>query len=334
MTAEQITKLLCPQALPYPASKVTLIETHISWVILTDKFVYKLKKPLMLPFLDFSTLAKRKYYCIEEVNLNRRLTNGIYLGVLPVMKEGNNLSFGKGPGKVIDYAVVMRRLQLAKQMHFMLADNKVTQKHIHMLAKKIAAFHQQVPIINNPEKPQILKSKFNDLMIVRDFLGEQLPGTGPLIDQACVKSDAFIGQEKDLIIRRVANGMMRDGHGDLHSGNIFLYKDPIIFDCIEFNEAYRQNDVLNEVAFLCMDLELHGKRSLSESFLEYYLKCFPMEYGKEEERLFNYFKCFRANVRAKVNGLSANQQKGSARRRYLKEAAKYLDLMKQYLTKI
>ncbi len=310
----------------------TLIETHISWVILTREYAFKIKKPMQYSFLDFSTLANRKFYCERELWLNQRLTD-IYLDVLPIRQQGGSMVIGKGAGKTIDYAVRMKKLQAAKKMDVRLRKNQVSRMHMDSLAKKIAHFHQHTTIIRTAFDPSRSKIDFNDIETIADWAGSHLgqSHTGQ-IRKAIAQSNAFLDRYGNLIRRRIEEGFQRDGHGDLHAKNIFLYRDPVIFDCIEFNDAFRQIDVLNEVAFFCMDLEAHERWDLSKHFMGSYLERMPCIRSAREVKLFTYYKAYRANIRAKVNAFRA-MQAISARQlnKYANEVKKYLHLMTHYL---
>ena len=308
-----------------------LIETHISWVILSKKFTFKIKKRMHYSFLNFSSLSKRKFYCERELILNRRISD-IYLDVLPIKRVDDNLYIGEGKGKIIDYAVRMKRLQIAKQMNHLLQKKGVSKIQINVLAKKIADFHQGADIILTPFNKTRAKNEFNDILSVIDWIKINLAnGYSELIEKNVRNSDNFLDQNEEFIKNRIKAGFWRDVHGDLHSKNIFLYKDPIIFDCIEFNDAFRQIDVLNEVAFFCMDLEAFKRVDLSKQFMKTYFEFFPCMKTRQEECLFTYYKTYRANVRAKVNALRAMQAtEASVINKYIKEIKKYLNLMDQY----
>ncbi|MBP6680728.1 MAG: hypothetical protein KA166_06020, partial [Saprospiraceae bacterium] len=142
----------------------------------------------------------------------------------------------------------------------------------------------------------------------------------------------FLNEHQGLFSRRVDDGWVRDCHGDLHSRNIFLYARPILFDCIEFNDEFRQIDILDELAFFCMDLEAAGFDELSKSFMTFYFAKDQAGFGKEEQMLFTYYKGYRANVRAKVNALRAMQAEGPVRQQNLADVKKYLDLLDQYMS--
>ncbi|MCP4976611.1 MAG: hypothetical protein GY931_10655, partial [Maribacter sp.] len=287
-------------------------------------------------FLDFSTLEKRKKYCIREIELNKRLTDGIYLDVVPINRLNNHYRIGGKVGTVIDYAVRMLKMDRTKQMDQLLAQNKVTKSDIKNLAKKIAVFHGNTVIIHQKDVLDI-QVKFNDLEAEREYLATQSNGStyAAIIGSAIKASDDFLNRNMDLLTSRLRAGFFRDCHGDLHSRNIFLLPSPQPFDCLEFNDDYRQIDVLNEVAFLCMDLDASGKKDLSELFLEYYNQFFPsfpsMESSKEHH-LFVYYKAYRANVRAKVNSLRAKSAVNEKERtKALSEVDKYLRLMESYI---
>lgn len=282
-------------------------ETHISWVILTKKFAFKIKKPLKLSFLDFSTLAKRKKYCFRELQLNQRFSP-IYLAVLPVHLEGTSWHIGKGNGKVVEYAVQMKRMMLTKRMDKLLEMKKVNKRDIQSLAANIASFHSGAEVIKTPFNLAKAKRAFNDIRSIMILSSTHLGKEYALVVKKSMEwSNIFLKTHARRIRERIAMGFHRDIHGDLHSGNIFLYRNPVLFDCIEFNDAYRRIDVINEIGFFCMDLEAFGQVRLSQMFQREYHRAFPCFQTAEDQRLFVYYKCYRANVRAKVHALAAIQ---------------------------
>jgi aminoglycoside phosphotransferase family enzyme len=229
----------------------------------------------------------------------------------------------------------MRKLDSRKQMNALLLKNKVTASDIHNLAQKIASFHQETEIIHNSDFLD-LQQKFNDLSAEQDYLREHLSmESSAIIGRAIGISDAFIERNKALLAARSNAGFFRDGHGDLHSRNIFLLPAPQVFDCIEFNDNFRRIDILNEVAFLCMDLDAFGRPDLSDLFLNCYNHLFPSMRTEEDRRVFIYYKSYRSNIRAKVNSLRARDVKNEAQRiLILSEADKYLRLMEHYLNQL
>jgi uncharacterized protein len=335
MNRAEIDRLIHEGKWPCSCTMPKLIETHISWVLMCDEFVFKIKKPMQYPFLDFSTSEKRKYFCEREVELNQRLTTDMYLDVVPVHEEFGKLFVGESTGAVIDYAVQMKRMDTEREMDILLKHGKVTKQDILSLTERIAEFHLQARIIEHKD-PTDIHEKFNDLVSVRAYLREQLgQAVVEIIDDAIRASDTFFSNHRQLLIDRVQAGFVRDCHGDLHSRNIFLYPEPVIFDCIEFNEDFRQIDVLNEIAFLCMDLDAFGRSDLSELCIKTYNGIYPVLQTEAEYSLFNFFKAYRANVRAKVNALRAKSSADAkSRDQVLHDCIRYLTLMNHYLGQI
>lgn len=330
MTTKLINKLMATISLKENKAP-RLIETHISWVIIGRKYAYKIKKAVRFSFLDFSTIGKRRYYCDREVQLNGRLTNGIYLNVLPVKEDDGLMYIGEGKGKIRDYAIQMKKLQLNRQMHVLLEKNKVKKEAIKKIALKIAGFHQSTDSIKTDFNTETVINKFNDIEQVSTFI-KSISGTRLFLDEVILFAEKFVHKHAGVFKKRCVEGMIRDCHGDLHSGNIFIYTDPVIFDCIEFSDNYRHIDVLSEIAFFCMDLEAHGKKELSRVFLEQYSKAFPCIRTTEEQQLFIYYKLYRANVRAKVNALKALQTKDKRESGEIgNEVRRYLSLMEEYM---
>ena len=335
MTKEQINELLLKGQFGEYQGLPVMIETHISWVFICDQFVYKIKKPIQYSFLDFSSLEKRKYFCHREIELNKRLTDEIYLDVQPVRSIPDRYFIGGKNGEIIDYAVRMKKMDPQKQMDVLLMNNKVTGAHIQNLAERIAIFHKKTDIIFQKDILDVQK-KFDDLGEESDYLSEQLNANSKtIINNALATSYAFVQKNKALLDSRLKAGFFRDCHGDLHSRNIFLLPYPQPFDCIEFNDDFRQIDVLNEIAFLCMDLDAFGREDLSDLFLTSYNRLFPSMKTEDDRKLFVYYKSYRSNIRAKVNSLRARNANDDAQRiAALKEADKYLHLMDVYMKEL
>lgn len=332
MQEPEVKALVETGTFPDNTRRRILEETHISWVILSGRFAFKIKKPLKLPFLDFSTLAKRKKYCAKEVRLNRRFSD-IYLGVETVRSEGGRWRIGNGRGKIADYAVKMKRMQSSKRMDALLSSGKVTAEQVRMLARAIAFFHNAAEPVAAPFDPLFARNSFNDIAIAQRSVKDALPSRySAIIGRAIAWSNVFIQRHKTRLQERVMRGYRRDLHGDLHCANIFLYQKPVIFDCVEFNDTYRQTDVIDEVAFLCMDLEAFGERRLARIFIERYKELFHCIETDEDMELFVYYKCYRANIRAKVHALRARQTNDpKAKRKQLRAVKKYLVLMEAYM---
>ena len=335
MTQEQIDKLLSCMGAEGDGRGPELVETHISWVILSGNYVYKIKKPLTLHFLDFSTREKRRFYCERELILNRRLTENIYLEVLPVKEKAGRLLIGHQSGETVDHAVCMRRMEEGRRMDLLIRSGGVNEADIHKLAEKIAVFHGRTDRIVEKDVMDI-PGKFADLASEEEHLREDLKGgNAGIISRAIDISNDFMNKHRDRVAARLRAGFVRDCHGDLHTRNIFMLRVPQPFDCIEFNDDLRQIDVLNEVAFLCMDLDALGREDLSASFLRDYNGLFPAIATPEDYQLFVYFKSYRANVRAKINSLRARSaDKEDEKAAALAASDKYLGLMDAYLKQL
>lgn len=334
MTRNQVEIILQSGGFKHSNKQWKLVETHISFVLLGRRYAYKFKKEIKYSFLDFSTLAKRKHFCERELALNNRLSSGIYLEVVPVRKLRNELIIDGKQGTIVDYALKMKKLQQAKQMHLMLEKKLVTKEHIEALATLIRNFHHRTTVIKTKFNQQEFADRFNDIASVSNFIRKAgSPEQVKIIETAIRISDRFLSRHKELFTDRIDKGFVRDCHGDLHSRNIFLYHKPVVFDCIEFNDAFRQTDILDELAFFCMDLEAEGFYKLNSAFTKYYFGRARDGFGEKEQLLFTYYKCYRANVRAKVNALRAMQAGGYTLNKNLSDVKKYLSLMDSYVNK-
>lgn len=330
MNEQQIKDLFQHGHYPFREIMQELIETHISWVLLGKENVYKIKKPLKLSFLDFSTLEKRMKYCDRELELNKRLAPEMYLDVVPVTHSGEVLSIA-GPGEIIDYAVRMTKMDNRQEMRKLLVDSRVTRNDIKLLADQISDFHQTADVIFKDPSQEDLLADFNDIVQIEDFTHKMLGSKKAGLLQTMIEvSTHFIDQHIDAIQKRSRQGFVRDCHGDLHSGNIFLTNPPVIFDCIEFNDHFRHIDILNEVAFFCMDLEFYGAKGLSQYFMKEYVKNMQIDFGQFEQDLFSYYKFYRANVKTKVNAIKSMQESAHDTKDRGSLFKQYFNLMEYY----
>jgi len=327
MTAEEIHRILAEGLFPGIKSNVSLVETHISWVILTDEFAFKIKKPVRFDFLDFSTLELRRHFCEEELRLNCRLAPQMYLRVLPVGIAG----IGDEQSPATDYALQMHLMDNSREMDKLLLAGAVDFVDMEHLAALLAKFHLQNQLDTAlPYHPSEDAHDFADLFALEaDLAALQVPDAG-LLRQWAVTVPEFLDKHKSRSAARIRSGFWIEGHGDLHSRNIFLPQNetPVVFDCLEFNAHFRRLDVLNELAFLCMDLEFYGRNDLAEYFLENYMRHWACFENSEDTLLFNYFKAYRANVRLKVALLALRQHPNE---NLSKSALAYWSLLKQYV---
>ncbi len=333
MTQDQVNYIIDNKAIPYPTDEIKLIQTHISWVILTDQYVYKIKKPIEFSFLNFSTLEKRKEYCEKEVKLNKRLAPAMYLEVLPIKKSNGKYRILGNQGTIIDYAVLMRRMDETKQLDLLLDHGTVKAASIIKLADMLVSFHQGAAIVPEGEDWRELYKEFEDVVSVQNFLVKNFgKETGQLLEELNRWAYQFLNSIKERIDGRNRKGFVIDGHGDLHTRNIFLLDDPVIFDCIEFNDDFRKLDLLNEIAFLCMDLERFGRFDLSKIFSERYFSKIRCIENKTDEQIFCFYKLYRANVRLKVHAINAQADDitEDKRQREMALISQYLELYKRY----
>lgn len=333
MNIDQINKLVDDCLLPDTCENSSLIETHISWVILTDNYAFKIKRPVKLSFLDFSTPDKRKHYCNEEVTLNRRLAPEMYIGVFPIKQD---LLQGKMPDKeneILDYAVQMKRMDNNKEMDKLLKKNEVSEPKLEKLAQKIAGFHKEAKVIKNAFDTLGFHKEYADILTVSDIIVDQLGREwNTKIERCIARSKNYLNNIRSYNNERIISGFQRDCHGDLNASNIFLYDDPVIFDCIEFSKKFRHIDILNEIAFLCVDIDFYSGEKLSDSFYTSYLQAFGIKEDKMSKNLFLFYKSFRANIRAKVTLISMKDQPDDLEKS--EHARKYIELMEKYCCRL
>lgn len=330
MNQHLLNTLLQPRAYPEPTRSVRLIQTHVSFLFITDSFVYKVKKPVDFGFLNFTTLDRRRFYCEEEVRLNRRLCPDIYLGVAELRETADGAVFD-GNGPVIDYAVKMKRLPEERMLDRLLAENGTTEEEMRLVARKIAAFHtvaeRSTAIDEFGTVTAIERNWRENFEQLAPFCGVTTTGKDLRIIRSWVED--FLQSNADLFSRRIVEGFIRDCDGDIHTGNICLTDDVCIFDCIEFNSRFRYSDTAADLAFLLMDLDFRDCRSYGEAVLEEYLQ----ETGDRDMRfLLDFYKAYRAVVRGKVESFRLNdpdigeKEKAEARAR----ADRYLRLARGY----
>ena len=284
---------------------IEILQTHISWVILTGTYVYKIKKPVNLGFLDFSSLEKRHRYCEEELRLNRRFAPSLYEAVVAIAGSPGHPRIG-GAGDAIEYAVRMRQFAQDALASRMLADDKLTAEHIDDFAEYVAAFHAKAEVAEDAgETAQAVMAP------ARENFTQLLRLLHDVADQDAIRElQAWTEREHAALAAefsaRQAQGRVRECHGDLHLGNIVMIDGRLLpFDCIEFDPALRRIDVMNEVAFLVMDLLDRGRGDFAYRFLNAWLECSGDYAGLA---VLRFYVVYRAMVRAKVHGLRAMQE--------------------------
>jgi aminoglycoside phosphotransferase family enzyme len=326
-----VQALTNPKAYPHNPQTIDLVQTQISLVFLAGDYVYKIKKPVDFGFLDFTTLEKRRFYCQQEVALNRRLCPNFYLGVVPITREGKVFRV-EGKGKAVEYAVKMRSLPEQRMMDRLLQQNQVTPKMVERVAERLAKFHRKAEISEQLAKigglDTVAKNSEENFEQVKSYVNQTI--TTKQYDRIKDYTYSFMKKNEKLFAKRVKEGRIRDCHGDLHAAHICFIDGICIFDCIEFNDRFRYIDVASEIAFLCMDLDYHRHPELARHFADAYVKTSG---DKELVKLLDFYKCYRAYVRGKVESFQLDDPHIPAEQKAKKVevARKYFDLAEFYI---
>ncbi|MBU2217265.1 MAG: AAA family ATPase [Gammaproteobacteria bacterium] len=326
MSQALIAALQNPALYPHPVDAFQVIETHISWVILTGPYAYKIKKPVNFGFLDFTRTDDRRHFCQEELRLNQRLTQGLYLEVVAITGSEQAPQFG-GEGPALDYALKMRQFP----QHDLLADvqarGELTAAHIDDLAQQLAAFHLAAPRVpqDNPlgSAEAVMAPVRQNFEQIRPLLQDK--EALQQLDALEAWAESSYERLKPLLEQRKRDGFIRECHGDVHLGNATLIDGRVVlFDCIEFNEPFRLTAPTADSAFLVMDLEDRGLKSLARRFMSTWLEL-TGDYAALE--LMNFYKAYRALVRAKVALFSLDGTQDAVKRAViLRQYRRYADL--------
>ena len=318
-----------PGFYPHAVSRVEFRQTHISAVFLTGEWVYKLKKPVNLGFLDFRELSDRRRFCRREAELNQRLSSGVYEGVVAIHEDDSGrLSFGPG-GRIVEYAVKMAQLPEDASLAALLPGGGFTHGRIDALASALADFYASAE-----RSPGI--DAFGDPELIRFNMEENFEQIAPFVPDLPDRerwefvrqvSRAFWKDHQDLFRRRIADGRIRDGHGDLRADHVYFHEGVQIIDCIEFNERFRYGDAALDVSFLKMDLDRLGHPEAGRDLLAGYARASgdPGAYA-----LVDFYAAYRALVRLKVAAMSLAHVDEAGRAEKRQEMATYLRLAYRY----
>ena len=328
---EFVNALLDPAIYPHPCDPIKIIETHISRVILTGPFAYKIKKPVQLNFIDCSTLEKRRFFCSEELRLNRRLAPELYIDLVAIYGNSQQPSFIPR-GDPFEFAVKMHQFSQTQLLSRLIQQDKLNSTHVDQMITKVAVFHQSIAVTDESSTlgspAQVSQQTQDNFPFVETAIKD--PARLALLHQLQQWSRQQFQQLEPILVQRQAQGFVRECHGDMHLGNMLLQENEVlVFDGIDFNERLRWTDVAAEVAFLAMDLEVRGKAEFSHRFINGYLEV-TGDYQLLE--LLPFYLVYRAMVRAKVaairlaqNGLSVNEKA-----QLENECRQYLSLANQY----
>lgn len=323
-----IQQMLQPQFYPHPVEEpVRLMQTHVSYVLLTGEYAYKVKKPVDFGFLNYSTLEQRHHFCQEELRLNQRGAAELYLEVLPIYAAGSGFALA-GAGEPVEYAVKMRQFPQDTLLSALFKQGELTEAMLRNLAEVIANFHQRAEtndyIRSFGEIPQIRQSIDENYEQTVGYIGG--PQTQQQFDETKAFTDRFFAERQELFERRRQQGKIRACHGDLHLNNICYWHDQLLlFDCIEFNEPFRLVDVMFDIAYIVMDLEVQGRRDLSAAFLSHYVE----QTGDWEGlQVLPLYVSRQSYVRAKVTSFLLNEPSlpEEAKQQAAETAAKYYQL--------
>ncbi|MDG6229772.1 MAG: AAA family ATPase [Candidatus Thermoplasmatota archaeon] len=330
---EFLSRLKDPKTYGPKVTEVSLLQTHISIIALTDRYVYKIKKPVNFGFLDFSTLEKRKHFCYEEIRLNSRLCPEIYRDIVSITFDSSQGLRVNGKGDIIEYAVEMEKFSQDRIMTHLLKEKKVSKHHIESICKILVDFYHRVDPSNDIREYGTLES-------VKKNIDENFFQTKDVVDVTISKydyhfikdaCDLFFKKQKDVFLKRIDQDMIKECHGDLHSGNIVIgdTDDICIFDCIEFNKRFRYIDVASDIGFLAMDLDFNNNFYLSSYLIQTYI-----EQSKDLDILdvLQFYKSYRAYVRGKVLGFQLNDVHitDETRNDIIRTARSYYDLSLYY----
>ncbi|AAR34805.1 AAA family ATPase [Geobacter sulfurreducens] len=332
MEQHHVRSLLKPSAYPDPTGSVELVQTHVSYIFLTDNFAYKVKKPVDFGFLNFSTPDRRRFYCEEEVRLNRRLCPDIYLGVAEVRDTPAGAAF-VGEGQVIDHAVKMKRLPADRMLDRLLSAGLAGEPEIRAVARVVGTFHLEAEHSSEIDA-------FGDLATINANWVENFQQTRPYCGITLSAGDhdfirgwveRFMAERVDLFAARVGDGRIRDGNGDIHMENICLGADGrvCIFDCIEFNNRFRYGDTAADIAFLLMDFDFVLRPDLGAAFLDEYTR---ITNDASVVEMIDFYKVYRAFVRGKVESmrLSDPQIPENEKQAAAARASRYFRLARGY----
>ena len=306
-----IAGLSQPAAYDHAVDEIHTAETHISVVILTGPFAYKIKKPVDLGFLDFTTLERRKFFCDEELRLNKRLADDLYADVVKITGDSAAPRIN-GAGRILDYAVKMRQFDPAAQLDVVIDDDGLNRAHIERFAVEIADFHAMAAVAS-------VQDDYASQEVLVGRVLENFERSRPCANDDRISatlqsietwSNRSLQRNSARFAQRKRNGFVRECHGDLHLANLLLMDDRIrAFDCLEFNAQLRWIDVMSEIAFTIMDLDYRGRPDLGAVFLNRYLERSGDYQGID---LLRHYLCYRAMVRAKVACLRGGQNAESS----------------------
>ncbi len=317
------------QAEGYPdrTSAVNVIETHMSWVFITDKYVYKLKKPVRQPFLDFSTLPARKHYCEESMRLNRRLAPDVYLDVVALTRDESGKLQVEGDGEPVEWLEKLQRLPQDKMLDVAIGEGRVTVRDVRQVAEVLSKFYASAEPVEL--SPAAYRQRFSEDIKAnhRALLDATYGLDHDKLQRISAIQLRLLRDEPELLDARVKAGKVIEAHGDLRPEHVCLLPEPVVIDSLEFNRDFRLMDIADELSYLALECEFAGGAFIGPVIFSTY----EQQTGDRiPQRLQHFYKSCRAVLRAKLAAWHTQDHPRSQHRRWLSLANAYLDLAEHY----
>lgn len=320
---QKLKFLLRPESYPDRPAQVHAIETHMSWVFLTDRYAYKLKKPVSYDFLDFRSLAARRQNSEDEIRLNTRFAPGIYLEILPLARDASGALCIDGAGTPVDWLVKMRRLPAEQMLDHTIRQGTTETAAVKRAAGVLAEFYRTALPVEMSEKEYSEKFKMDVAANLKELSDPRYQLPKALLSKISTAQFAFLQNDSDLLAQRVRAGKIIEAHGDLRPQHIWLGPQPVIIDCLEFNREFRILDTADELAFLAMECEHLGAPGVGQMFLETYSE---LSGDKPAQKLLHFYKSYRAALRAKITFWHLKDSEVREPSKWIRLAKEYLDL--------
>ncbi|WP_198402643.1 hypothetical protein [Marinobacter salinus] len=306
---------------------VETVETHMSWVFMTERFVYKLKKPVKHSFLDFSTLDDRRRDCLEEVRLNRRLAPDVYLGIIAITRDTENKLELDGDGEITEWLVKMRRLPADRMLDHLLRGQRIPEQEIRRFSCKLADFYRNAPPVHISAydyRQQFLTDIHSNREELLDH-DYRLPAN--LLDRITNSQLDVVCNQPELLDQRVKERRIVEAHGDLRPEHICLTEEPVFIDCLEFNRKLRILDPADELAYLAMECQLAGGEYIGPIVFA----CYSRKTGDDPPQpLLYFYKAYRATLRAKLSIWHIKDHSADQHQKWISRAKAYLHLADSY----
>lgn len=315
------------ESYPERPLRIDAVETHMSWIFLTGRHAYKLKKPVHYEFLDFSTLDARRRNCAEEVRLNRRLARDVYLGALPlIVDSGGSLRIG-GDGETVDWLVHMRRLPADRMLDYLIRHRALETEDLRRVARTLTLFYQSNPPVRLSGREYYGRLERNVCANLQELVKPEFELPADLVQRVRESQLGLLQREPALVEARADRGRIVEGHGDLRPEHVCLEPRPVIFDCLEFNRAFRIIDPVDELGFLAMECDRLGAPTVGDELFAIYT---PMLNDKPPQSLINFYKANRACLRAKLSIWHTRDLEEAQWPKWRARAIEYLKLAQKY----